>query len=605
MSGYQNFQVNRNKNSNLNVYEKKKNVNKAVENMSKDEKLRNGVKTWGSFYKENVHRFIEDYFEVELHTFQKIMIYLMSKNNFFMLIAARGMGKSFLVALYAMAICVLRPSLPVILASGTKGQAQLIITQKIDKELKLKYPNIAREIKSIKTGSSECSVILHNGSTIQAVTSTDSARGYRAGVLICDEFRIIKEDVLNRVLRPFLNYIRQPKFINRPEYSKQKKELLKKEETQEIYISSAYYKSNWSYSKFKSFVELMCKGKDYFAVAFPYQLSVHHGLLSEKRVEQMKLEPDMSEIIWAMEMDSLFYGLSENAFFNLEDLQKNRNMVKAFYPTSDVEFAENKNKRKKSLKMDGEIRLIGVDVAMMAGRANDSTIFTCMRLLPNGDSFVRQVQYIENMSGQHTEKQAIRLKQLYNDFEADYVVMDTNGNGISLFDDCSKILYDQDRDVEYPAWTAMNNEEMRNRALDKNAIPIIYSIKVVRQEINHEMAMGLKSDLEKKKIKLLVNEHEAKDHLNSKKTYLKLSPEEQADLLMPYVQTTVLINEMLNLEYEMRNGFVKLFEKRSSSKDRYSSLSYCNYYARILEAEMKRNGQADISDYMYFNQSGF
>lgn len=222
MAGYKNYQVDRNKHSKdgLDIYNKKANVDKQVENLSKDEKLRKGVKLWASFYKANIHRYITDYFQVDLHLFQKIMLYMMGKNNFFMMIAARGIGKSFLVALYALAIASLRPGLPVIIASGTRGQGQLIITQKIDKELRLKYPNIAREIKAIKTGNNECVVILHNGSTIQAVTSTDNARGYRAGVLICDEFRLIKEDTLNKILRPFLNYVRQPKFVNLPKYAK-------------------------------------------------------------------------------------------------------------------------------------------------------------------------------------------------------------------------------------------------------------------------------------------------------------------------------------------------------------------------------------------------
>ena len=61
----------------------------------------------------------------------------------------------------------------------------MIITQKIDKDLKLNYPNIAREIKDIKTGANECVCIFHNGSTIEAVASMDSARGYRGQILPC------------------------------------------------------------------------------------------------------------------------------------------------------------------------------------------------------------------------------------------------------------------------------------------------------------------------------------------------------------------------------------------------------------------------------------
>ena len=66
----------------------------------------------------------------------------------------------------------------------------------------------------------------------------------------------------------------------------------------------------------------MCKGKSYFVCGLPYKLSIFHGLLSHKRVEQMKSEPDYDDVAWHMEMDCLFFGESEKAFFKLKDIQK-------------------------------------------------------------------------------------------------------------------------------------------------------------------------------------------------------------------------------------------------------------------------------------------
>lgn len=236
MAGYKNFQVDRNKYKNgiNDIYKRKKRVNKSIVIKSKDQKLREGFKKWTSFYRENIHRFAEEYFGMRLHLFQKILLYMMNHVSFFMYLAARGQGKSFLIAVFCCVRCVLYPQTRIIIASGTKGQAKLIITQKIDKELKLKHPNLAREIKEIKTSTNECVVIFQNGSTIEAVTSTDSARGYRGNILILDEFRLIKEDNLTKVLRPFLNVNRQPPYLMNPKYSHLH------EENKEIYISSAW-----------------------------------------------------------------------------------------------------------------------------------------------------------------------------------------------------------------------------------------------------------------------------------------------------------------------------------------------------------------------------
>jgi len=306
-----------------------------------------------------------------------------------------------------------------------------------------------------------------------------------------------------------------------------------------------------------------------------------------------------------MEMECMFWGESENAFFKLDDIQKCRTLLKPFYPTDHVKFLENKakNKKIKSNKQNGEIRIVSIDVAMMGGDKNDNTIISCIRMLPNRNEYIKNVTYIESINGQHSEIQAIRLKQIFYDFEADYVCMDTAGNGLSIFDDCSRILYDNERDIEYPAWTAMNNEEMKNRSLEENALPIIFSVKVVSQQINHEIAMYLKTCFEKEKIKLLVNEMQGKDFLsNNNKDFSKLPMEEQIRLEIPYVQTTLLVNELVNLEYEIRNGFVKLKETGTKRKDRYSSLGYGIYLSKLLEQDMKQEkDNIDASQYCFIN----
>jgi hypothetical protein len=580
MASFKSFKDQRNK-KNDDIYKKRNNVNKTNDTKSKDQRLRDGIKLWAGFYRSNVHRFVMDYLGIKLHLFQIILLYMMNTNSFFMYLAARGQGKSFIIAIYCIARAILYPGSKIILASGTKGQARLIITQKIDKELKLKFPNLAREIKEIKTGQNECVVIFQNGSTIEAVTSTDSARGYRGNILVLDEFRLIKEENLNKILRPFLNVNRQPPYLMKPEYAHLQ------EDNVELYISSAWYKNHWMWDKFNSFKNSMIEGRSYFACAFPYQLSVHHGLLSKKRVEEMRQEDDFDEIVWMMEMDCLFFGENENAFFKLDDLTKCRSMVKPFYPTNTLDVVTKKKKKNEQdmPKQNGEIRIIGMDVALMGGAENDQTVFTLMRLLPNGTIYQKQVPYIETLNGEHSEKQAIRLKQLYYDFEADYVVMDTMGNGLSVYDDCTRILYDEERDIEFPSWCAFNDEEMKKRALDKNALPIIFSMKVSKAELNHEIAVNLRGALEKRQIKLLIDDIQGRDYLIEKQGYLSKNSYEQAQMIKPYVQTTALVNEMVNLEYEVRNGFVKVKERGRNRKDRYSSLAYANYLARYLESK--------------------
>ena len=334
----------------------------------------------------------------------------------------------------------------------------------------------------------------------------------------------------------------------------------------------------------------MCRGKKYFCCAFPYQLAVKHGLLTQARVDAIKNEEDMNEISWLMEMEAIWYGEHMSSFFKSAEINPCRTMKKAWSPPTPIEYLQEKDKTKKKYylpKQGGEKRIISADISVMGGSGNDASIFTLMRLIPQQEEYIRHVVYIESHEGGKSDKQALRLKQLFYDFQADYIALDTQGVGLGVFDSMTKVQYDEDRDEEYPSFRAFNDEKMSERA-DKTALPVIFSIKVVKLDTNHEIAMSLKDAFQKRKIKLLINEIEGRDFLVEKQNMLKKSPEEQAYMIKPYAQTTAMINELINLDSQIYNGFVRIRERGRNRKDRYSSLSYGNYLAKILERDLKK-----------------
>lgn len=94
MSGNRFHQVDRNKNSKgYNQLDKVKSVSKVKDNMSKSDTMRTQIKKWTSFYRLNMHRFVEHYLGIELFFFQKILMYFMNLNTFVMIVAARGLNK--------------------------------------------------------------------------------------------------------------------------------------------------------------------------------------------------------------------------------------------------------------------------------------------------------------------------------------------------------------------------------------------------------------------------------------------------------------------------------------------------------------------------------
>ena len=319
-----------------------------------------------------------------------------------------------------------------------------------------------------------------------------------------------------------------------------------------------------------------------------------------EQVEDEMSEADFSTIGWLMEMDAMFFGESEKAFFKFADLSKNRVLPKAIYPREYYDVLKSKE-LKYIQKEPGEIRIISCDIAGMTSSNgnNDNSVFTIGRLIPSRNrlTYDKHIVYIHTMEGGRSDEQALIIRRLFEEFECDYIVIDTQSFGLAVYDDLSKNIYDKEFDVEYEGVSCINNEEMANRCFIDNAQKVVWSIKA-DAKLNNDMHMYVKDELTKGKLRLLVSENEGEETLKEIKNYKSLPPEEQIKYNMPYVQTSLLINEMINLEkVDTDNGLIKLKEPSTKRKDRYSSLGYLVYVAKQLELKLKpkKENKIDLS----------
>lgn len=134
-------------------------------------------------------------------------------------------------------------------------------------------------------------------------------------------------------------------------------------------------------------------------------------------------------------MDSLFYGESERAFFSFSDTNSARRLTRPLYPRPM--YAQlNDPKLKFPPKERGEIRLLSMDVATAGGNKNDASAISLLQILPaSGAQYMRNMTYMETLEGGHGQDQAIRVRQLYDDLDADYVAIDTNGGNAPPYGD--------------------------------------------------------------------------------------------------------------------------------------------------------------------------
>lgn len=558
---------------------------------------------WITFYRRNPSRFVEHYFGVTLHLYQHIILYLMELFPSFCIVAARSAAKSFLIAIYACKEAILRPGARIVVASATKKQARLIVSEKIKKELIPRSPLLAAEIDSFKDNQNEIEVVFRNGSSIVVVAANENARGYRATVMIYEEFRMIVKNIIDSVLSPFL-YVRQADFLNYEEYSGMI------EEPKEVYISSAWYQNHWMWDLIRTFVKDMLTNQSSCVIGMDYSISLKHNIKTRNFLikERKKLDP----ISWAIEYENQMIAENTRSFFNYEQLNKNRTLKRAFYPRRN-EDALLKQKNKYDIqKQVGEVRIISCDIAMEGGKETDNSIFSCIRLLPESSEYKvmdstgehievkrgyrRQVVYMEPVHGGETTKQAIRIKQLYTDFNADYCVLDGRNAGISVYDMLAKVLFDEDRNVEYKPWKCMNDEKVASRIQIAGAEENVYIIKA-QLETNSAIAESMRDVLTSRMIDFLISNTEAVDEIgNFFPEYAIADVDTQLFFERPYLETAALINEMIDLEYERgeQTGLIKIINN-NNRKDRYTSVSYGNYFAKMLEHDLL----SDSAEYEY------
>lgn len=556
-------------------------------------KFEENIIDWCTFYRRNIHRFVEHYFGIELFFFQKIMIYLMHRCPLVVLICARAVSKSFTTAVYACAVCVLYPGSKVLVTAMTKKQAGLLITEKVKKELMVLSTNLEREIKEIKTSQNDIEVVFKNGSSFIATVAGEQARGLRSTILITDEFRLVKKEVLDSIL--------VPTEIPRPVPYRMKKEFSGdefQENPREIYLSSAFFKSHWMWNHIRMAMSDSYKNK---AILFctDYATTLKHGIKTRSQMEKARKMSD--PITFDMEYNNFMMGGAENQFYSFELVNESQKLKKAWYPKTLEEYGDKKKNWFGYIpKKKGEKRIVSIDIAVAPDTdktKNDFTVIKCVRALLTGERYERQEVYIESYQGETLEKQAIRVRQIMEDFEADNIVIDGRTYGTTIIDEFAKVLYDDERDIEYDPIKCFNYQPYADRCKNPNASPIIYAF-IGSADSNDSMHRLFKGSLIDGKYKMLVSHTRCiDDYLSGKREYDMGNPEEKARFERPYIYSDLTLNEMINLSQEfVQSTKIKLVEPSTGTKDKYIASGMANLFIQELETQLTEREEGQYSD---------
>ncbi len=252
-------------------------------------------------------------------------------------------------------------------------------------------------------------------------------------------------------------------------------------------------------------------------------------------------------------------------------------------------------------KLPGEKRLLSADIALMAtsGRKkhkNDATAIHITQLLPTkAGRYSVNLVYTTANEGMRTDDEVLLIRRLFDEFDCDYLVLDAKNMGISIYDGLSVDISDPDSGEIYPALSCCNDPAVAERCKVPGAPKVVWAVQG-SSSFNSKCAILLREAFRSGRIRLLENEYDGKESFSAISGFSALPEDERIELSMPYINTTLLINELINLRFELAGENVKLSERSGMRKDRYSSLSYNYYVANQLEKDLrKRDVAADIS----------
>lgn len=591
------------------------------------EKLEEQVTDWCDFYRKNWDMYAKYELGIEaLYTFQLYMIYLIGTSDRFFLMCGRGLGKSFISALCAFIKCLLYPNSTVVITATTIPTATKMVKNKMEGELcnnfspKLKYLYEKGYIK-FSYGDKGISVTFtFNGSKILVLPENEASAGERATLLIFEEVRMSKASIINRIFMP-MRYARPAGYRLRDEY-KGNKSLIEK--AQVIYLTSTSRTFEWWFEKWK-----MCVSGFFNKVSrLRYGIfcgdiitSIYHGFTSEEEFKAELNDPTVSQEQIDMEYYNQPQGGIEGSFYNMQKIKENCVITNAFIPPTYEEFVEKYDSNRDLIfreKGKEEKRIIVVDFAsadtIVSTQENDNTVIICMSGQPNKKRthIIRNIDRIETFSGGARQETLLRIRELFYFYKADIFVYDNQQSGADKFQELSKSFYHEQLGVHMNGFGILEDYELasnfceknkldnlKTKVIDSNAIPV--SIPVVGSpERNQNFHISMQKAIEQKTIFFLQDAIQARVRYESQDDWILKTSEEKANIMLGYIQMNELAKEASELQKEIRNGYIRLYEISHHPKDRIVTATYGNYYFSMLEVKMLQGDEEeefDIEDF--------
>jgi hypothetical protein len=142
---------------------------------------------------------------IRLAPYQEITLRGMLNRNFSMCVWGRGCGKTFIASVFCFLQCIFEPGTKILIAGPTFRTARFIFNN-LEKIINSKGAELLSQAFSAKPSkrNDQYEWLINGGSITAVPLSGEKIRGFRANILVLDEYLLLPEETIKTVLMPFL-----------------------------------------------------------------------------------------------------------------------------------------------------------------------------------------------------------------------------------------------------------------------------------------------------------------------------------------------------------------------------------------------------------------
>lgn len=484
----------------------------------------------------------------------------------------RGYGKTLLEIMGMYHTAIFFPDIEVCMTAQTRENAAKLVDEK-HRELTKFYPMLKSEITKYGSSKDSVEVCFTSGGRIDVLANNQSTKGARRKRLNVEEAAQLNAALFDDVLEPIVNV---------PRRTIGKQALINPEELngQINFFTTSWYRGTDEYERNIQMIDDMANLKGKIVLGSDWQLACTYGR-GETKSQILDKKAKLSPTFFKLNYESKWVGAADNALVDINKVMKLRILPKPdIKPDKNYEY------------------LVSMDVARSSSDSNNQSsiaILKYKRGKKGNVTSIKLVNLINLPNGLNFTAQTVELKRLANLYKPSVVVVDANGIGSAIKDEALKSTLDPITGEDLGCWDTINTDDEPE---ENNAPKILYAL--TAQGINSDIIVSFIDAIESEKLQLLEKK--------SNEEYDAQDQENFNTMILPHVQTDLLLEEVANLKLKINQSGKYQVEQvtKKVNKDRYSATAMGLWYIREFEDKVEKEmTKFDIDKLFMFKSPNF